>query len=182
MTTIEPAARRAGTNPVSGEAPIEQLVRELLDTDRETRVRARYSLVGLGRVAVPALIRALEDPDHHLRTASALTLLAVADPAAAPALVAALDDDDAGVRWLAAEALVALRTSGLRAALHALSTNEHPTPQLKAGVRHTLREMRREHIARIVEPVLRDLDGFAPDEAIMVAAHRALTKLEAFSD
>lgn len=182
MTTIGPAADRVGTSPVADRATIDQLVRELIDSDRETRVRARYALVGLGRVAVPALVHALADPNHHLRTASALTLLAVAHPAAAPALVVALDDDDAGVRWLAAEALVALRLSGLRAALHALCTTEHPTPQLKAGVRHVLREMRREHVAKIVEPVLHDLDGFAPDEAIMVAAHRALAKVEASAD
>src|SRR5262245_54338943 len=80
------------------------------DSQPEVRVRAVRALSNVGPVVpevVPALIRALEDPDAGIRGQAALALLKFGPDAkdAIPALVAAAGDSDATVRDLAGKAL-----------------------------------------------------------------------------
>jgi HEAT repeat protein len=74
------------------------------------------ALVGLGPLAVPALLESLATrPDHRKLLADALGL--IGDLRAAPALAPLIDDDDANVRVAAAEALGRIGGSAARAAL-----------------------------------------------------------------
>jgi len=80
------------------------------DSQPEVRVRAVRALSNVGPVVpevVPALIRALKDPDAGVRGQAALALLKFGPEAkdAAPALEAARNDSDNTVRNLAAKAL-----------------------------------------------------------------------------
>jgi HEAT repeat protein len=80
------------------------------DSRPEVRARAVRALSNVGPMVpevVPALIRALEDPDAGVRSQAALALLKFGPGAndAIPALEAAQDDSDESVRDLAAKAL-----------------------------------------------------------------------------
>jgi HEAT repeat protein len=67
---------------------------------------AAQALKELGSPAVPALIRALQHPDNHVRWHAARVLGKIGTPEAIPVLIQALEDVDNGVRWLAGEALI----------------------------------------------------------------------------
>jgi HEAT repeat protein len=67
---------------------------------------AAQALRELGSPAVPALIRALQHPDNHVRWHAARVLGKIGTPEAIPVLIQALEDVDNGVRWLAGEALI----------------------------------------------------------------------------
>jgi HEAT repeat protein len=69
---------------------------------------AAQALQELGSPAVPALIRALQHPDNHVRWHAARVLGKIGTPEAIPALIQAQEDVDNGVRWLAGEALIQL--------------------------------------------------------------------------
>jgi HEAT repeat protein len=64
------------------------------------------------RAAVPALIRSLGDPNHHVREEAAEALGRIGDARARGALTAALDDPVRSVRLRAAQALEHLGRRG----------------------------------------------------------------------
>ena len=170
---------KRGTTVPRTRRPLEAYVADLINSDAERRIQARHALVGIGSAAVPALLGALRSPDGQMRAGAVQTLIGIADPSTAEALTGMLDDDDASVRWLAAEALIALQRVGLRAALHSLIEREPASPQLKGGVRHVIQEMSRQtRYTGLLRTLLNALDDYAPDEVLMVEAHKAVTALD----
>ena len=59
----------------------------------------------MGQLALPALTRALQHSDSHVRWHAACILGRIDGTQAIPTLVEALENEDSGVRWLAGEAL-----------------------------------------------------------------------------
>lgn len=177
MTKISEATRRTAGDqfPLDGE-----LIADLTNSDLKQRLSAQYNLITRGHAAVPALLDALKDSsDPHMRSNAAHVLAVIADPAAAEGLATALDDDEDPVRWVAAEGLIALGPVGLAAALQALLRADTISPQLKAAVRHILLRVRDEAgMGEIAKPVLAALHKIELNEAVLVAAHSALTRLE----
>ena len=68
------------------DAEINSSLNRLGDGDGLQRYHARLSLVDIGRPAVPALIKALEDPRSIMRWEASKALQDIRDPRAAGAL------------------------------------------------------------------------------------------------
>jgi HEAT repeat protein len=85
---------------------LKSLMDLLASKNGATRMKARESLVALGKPAVSTLTRTLQNSKQdHVRWEAAKTLGAINDIRSIPLLLKALEDNDQGVIWLAAEAL-----------------------------------------------------------------------------
>jgi HEAT repeat protein len=166
--------KAAGRNP----AAISQLISQLADQDMEIRERARQSLVSLGKPAVPALLKALQDLREQVRWEAAQALRQIYDPAAVPALVSALEDPGIEVRWSAAEGLIAQGRVALAPLLRALMKRADSV-WLREEAHHVLRVMaeRDQDIADVLHPVVKALGMLEPEVEAPVEAKRALERL-----
>lgn len=86
-------------------ASVAELIDQLSSSGFNERALALAALVQQGRSATPALTRALEGPNHHLRAQAAQALGEIADPRSADALANALVDSNPDVRAHAAMGL-----------------------------------------------------------------------------
>jgi HEAT repeat protein len=162
----------------SDPATIDEHIATLGNHDGLVRQRARHSLVAIGEPAVPALVKALNDPNGHRRWEAAKTLGAIRDPSTAPALVRAMEDEDFGVRWLAAEGLIGLKRAGLVPLFQALA--EHPdSVWIREGAHHVCRMLVDHELHDLVAPVLAALDSGEP---ALEAPGAARTAIEALAD
>jgi hypothetical protein len=153
------------------------LVKQCTSEDPSVRLRARSSLVEMGRNAVPTLIEALDHPKSHVRWEAAKALLLIRDPRAAGGLASALADENLQVRWAAAEALVALDEDALLPLFRTLIVEPNSLP-LREGVHHVLHEFaHRGLLGRESMEVLESLRGFQPVGASTVAAWHAFQTL-----
>lgn len=165
-------------NSGSSNSPeVEALVEDLRDRSPAVRRNARLALLSIGRLAVPALADALNEPGHATRWEAVKTLVDIGDPSAAGALVWALEDSNDVVRWTAARGLISLRKEGLPALLKALMDRPE-SPWLRFGARHVLHELAKRDIKQEVMPVLRALDGIEPVLQVPLAAFQALDSME----
>jgi HEAT repeat protein len=138
--------------------------------------KARRRLVRIGKPAVPALLRALADPQAQRRWEAAKALSQIADPSTADALVAALQDDNSGVRWLAAEGLIAIGPDAVEPLLNGLI--EHPKSILyREGAHHVLHDLEDDRLREIAAPVLEAMLGVEPSVEVPQAAVQALSEL-----
>jgi HEAT repeat protein len=94
---------------------INNLISDLASDDNSTRTKARFSLVVVGKRAIPRLVEALGDRTDLVRWEATKALTEIGDSEAAPALVKALEDEEFGIRWMAAEGLTGMNVKGLRA-------------------------------------------------------------------
>jgi HEAT repeat protein len=106
-------ARQAGDSLYDGK-PLGAWVAQLADPVPQDRIRAAYTIAGIGasaEAAVPALGRLLHDelPVARYAAAWALGELGAAAVPAVPELEAALHDRVGDVRWVAAKALRKIR-------------------------------------------------------------------------
>jgi len=155
---------------------IDGLISQLASREFAMRRHAIEELVRIGKPAVPALVEGLSNADSQLRWRLAKILVDIADPRAAPALVACLEDEDAGTRWVMAEALIALKRDSLAPLLEALIERTHSFG-LQESAHHVLYELAKDELGELVQPVLRGLEGPAPEETVPVAAAKALEKM-----
>ena len=138
--------------------------------------KARRRLVRIGRPAVPALVRALAEPNAQLRWEAAKALSQIADPNTADALVIALEDDSFGVRWLAAEGLIRIGPQAVELVLKALI--EHPkSTLLREGAHHVFHDLENDQLREITAPVLEAMLGVEPSVEVPQAAAQALSRL-----
>lgn len=151
------------------------LLATLGDTHPAERLRARRKLVVVNGPAVPMLVRMLSSPVRLERWEAAKTLAEIADPRSAAALVRALEDDDHDVRWVAGEALVAVGRDALRPLLEALMERSDSL-WLRKRSHYVLGGLRERHGIEEVGPVLRALEGPAPEEGVPIAAWRLLER------
>ena len=172
---------------------INLLIADLVNEDWTVRLRARRSLVAIGREAIVPLIEALASRNRWLRWEGAMALRDIGDPMAAPALVIALEDHEFDVRWLAADGLVVMGREALMPLLRALIERPHDV-WLMEGAHHVLghtvgRDIRSEHhaadhpaqedleLAEMLIPVVDALEGLGPSLEVPLAARAALNRL-----
>lgn len=154
-------------------SPIETLIKTLSSHDDVARVKARHSLVAIGRAAVPPLIEALKDEDYLMRWEAAKTLGEIGDPATAPALVKALEDEDFDVRWLAAEGLIRMNIKGLKPLLQALE-HRGDSVMLREGAHHVFHDLAKGGLRKYLKPVLAALEALEPGDEVPWAARHEM--------
>jgi putative membrane-bound dehydrogenase-like protein len=128
----------------SAVAPLQKLVTE--SAMSEARVRALYSLAGLGRLSPAVLLHAMSDADPHVREhAVRLSERLVGrdgslDAALRSLLLAMTDDVDARVRYQMALSLGALQGDDRDAALAKLLARDGGNPWMQVAVLSSLHE------------------------------------------
>ena len=161
---------------VPGDETITSLVGVLASTDGVERHAARERLEGVGRPAVPFLVRALQSPNEHARWEAAKALGEITDARAAPALVKTLEDEKAAVRWLAATALINLGRDALVPLLRGLEGHSDSI-WFRDGAHHVLRSLIRDGVADDAVPVLEALENLEPCIEAPIAAYHVLEDL-----
>ena len=157
---------------------IETLIAYLASHDDMARVKARHSLVAMGKIAVPLLTEALESKKYLIRWEAAKALTEIGDPGAAPALVEALEDEEFDVRWIAGEGLIKMNINALKPLLQALKERAD-SPFLREGAHHVLHDLAKGALRESLTPVLGALEVMEPVEEIPLIAHKALEILYA---
>ncbi|MFH1382192.1 MAG: HEAT repeat domain-containing protein [Chloroflexota bacterium] len=181
--------RKDATPASESELLIRSLLARLSSDDGEVRQKVRRSLVVMGEVVIPHLIRRLTNRNVRVRWEAAKALGEIASPKAAPALVKALDDREFDIRWLAAEGLITMGVGGLEPLLRSLMRHSQSL-WLRQGAHHILNHMtgrdseiehhivahppRKKDFQEILMPVVVALDGPAPLVEVPLAARRAL--------
>lgn len=164
-------------NMTVDEERITSLVNKLASANGLERHAARHILEGIGRPAVPLLLRALQSPNADARWEAAKALGVIADPIAAPTLVSSLQDEKPGVRWLAATALINLGRDSLVPLLRGLEGTSD-SPWFLDGAHHVLHSLVRDGVADEAIPVLEALENLVPAVETPVAAYRVLRTLD----
>ena len=152
-------------------------ITELRSKDPGRRIRARKTLVSMGKLAVPLLVELLHDRAEHVRWEACKTLGQIKDPAAAPALVEALRDENMEIQWLAAVALIALRRKAIVPLLESLE-RDFESAYLRQGAHHVLHALEREKLLnKDTIAVVDSLRSMEPVGEIAVAARKVLSSL-----
>jgi hypothetical protein len=155
---------------------LDSLIATLANPDGVEREKARQRLVSIGRLAVPALIEALQSPSARVRWETARALGQIRDSRAAPALVDALEDEKFAVRWLAAKGLIALGREALIPLLHCVEIASDSV-WMREGAHHVLHTLIRDGVADEALPVLEALEDIEPVIEAPVAAYHVLRVL-----
>jgi len=142
-------------------SPIEEYVRGLQSSVPAVRERATIALGRIGdRAAVPALIKAMKDPENGVRREAAKALGFIKDSQATPTLQEALSDNDTNVRLYAAYALGEIKDAkSVDALVRALGDPEWIVRDQAAWA---LREI---HDSKIAEPLVAALKAKDADVA-----------------
>jgi nucleotide-binding universal stress UspA family protein len=152
---------------------VDSLIGDLASNDSVVRVKARRSLVAMGREAVRPLVEALRSKKHWVRWEAAKALAQIGNPTATQALVDALEDEEFDVRWLAAEGLIRIGAESIEPLLKALI--ERPDSLwLQEGAHRVLHDMDRGDLDDILRPVLGALEDVKPSLEVPSAAEAAL--------
>jgi HEAT repeat protein len=154
-----------------GNTSLEAFIANLASHDDAKRVKARHSLVAIGKAAVPSLIEALKNSNTLMRWEAAKALGEIGDPGTAPALVKALEDEEFDVRWLAAEALIKMNINALRPLLQALESRGDSV-MLQEGAHHVFHDLAKGALRKYLAPVLAALERLELGEEVpWVAGH-----------
>jgi HEAT repeat protein len=158
---------------------LESLIELLANKDGSTRMKARKSLVALGKPAVSSLIRTLQNSKQdHVRWEAAKTLGAIEDARSIPALVSALEDSDQGVAWLAAEALGKFKKIAWPPLLRALVKSEKDSVLLRQGAHHVLRKQKEDGFNDLLAALRTVLESSTASELTPFAASDILKRMK----
>jgi HEAT repeat protein len=114
---------------------------------------ARRALLGLGKLAEPVWIKALEHPDPHIRWEAARGLGNYGNSDAVDVLAEGLFDDDYAVRWATADVLARLGERAVPAVLRALS-NHSINEQSRQAAYHALHGISSNRVLERIKPLL----------------------------
>jgi HEAT repeat protein len=153
------------------------LITALSSKDDGVRVRARHSLVTMGKAAVAPLAEALKEKDDLVRWEAAKALGEIGAPEAAPSLVKALEDEAFDIRWLAAIGLIGMNIKGLKPLLHALM-EQGDSAFLRQGAHHVIHDLTKGELRKYLSTVLAALENVEPSMSVPQAAYHALEMLE----
>jgi len=157
-----------------GKGPLTKtLVADLANHNDSVRVKARHSLVAMGKAAVPLLTEALKSQNSLTKWEAAKALGEIGDPNTASALVEALEDEDFDVRWLAAEGLTKMNINALRPLLLALE-KRGDSFFLQEGAHHVFHDLAKGALRKFLAPVLAALEGLEPGEEVPWAARHEM--------
>ncbi len=155
------------------------LMNLLASENGATRMKARKSLVALGKPAVPSLTRTLQNSkEDHVRWEAAKTLGAIGDVRSIPALVSALEDSDQGVVWLAAEALGKFKKIAWPPLLRALVKSEKDSVSLRLGAHHVLRKQKEDGFNDLLSTLRTALESSTASESTPFAASNLLKRMK----
>jgi len=156
---------------------INNLISDLASDDDSKRKSARFSLMAIGKRAVPRLVEVLKDRNDLVRWEATKALAEIGDSEAAPALVKALEDEEFGIRWTAAEGLTGMNVKGLRALFLAME-QKPDSSLLREGAHHVLHYLAKGELKKYLAPVLDALEGPAPIVQTLVAAYHAMEDMQ----
>jgi HEAT repeat protein len=156
---------------------IELLIGDLASTDGIVRIMARRTLVSIGGKAIDRLLDSLKSKNKWVRWEAAKALGQIGGIAAIHGLVKALDDKMFDVRWIAAEALIHI--GGRKVIIQILNALvEHPDSYwTREAVHHVLHDINKEHMYKVLKPVLVALEDVEPALEAAYAAENALNEL-----
>ena len=158
---------------------LESLIDLLASKNGATRMKARKSLVALGKPAVPSLNRTLQySKEDHVRWEAAKTLGAIGDVRSIPALVCALEDSDQGVVWLAAEALRKFKKIAWPPLMRALMKSTQDSVLLRTGAHHVLRNQKEDGFNDLLMTLRKALESNSAPESTPLAASDILKRLK----
>jgi HEAT repeat protein len=161
-----------GTGPLT-----KTLVADLASHNDSVRVKARHSLVAMGKAAVPLLTQALKGENSLTKWEAAKALGEIGDPSTASTLVEALEDEEFDVRWLAAEGLSKMNIKALKPLLQALEKRADSF-FLQEGAHHVLHDLAKGPLRKFLAPVLAALEGLEPGEEVpWVARHEMVVEV-----
>jgi HEAT repeat protein len=152
---------------------IEGLIMSLASHNDAVRVKARHSLVAMGKAAVPSLSKALKSENSLTKWEAAKALGEIGDPETASTLVEALEDEDFDVRWLAAEGLTKMNINALKPLLQALE-KRGDSFFLQEGAHHVFHDLAKGALKKFLAPVLAALEGLEPGEEVPWAARHEM--------
>jgi HEAT repeat protein len=146
------------------------------------RMKARKSLVALGKPAVSSLIRLLQNSDsEHVRWEAAKTLGAIGDIRALRPLVQALEDNNPDVTWVAAEALRKFKKAAWPSLLRALIKSKPESVLLRKGAHHVLGNQKEDGFNDLLAALRIALNSSTASELTPFVAFKILKRLKAKS-
>jgi HEAT repeat protein len=161
------------TNP-----KLESLMEMLVSEDGVTRLKARESLVILGRSAVVSLNQALENSRlDQVRWEAAKALGEIVDARSIPVLVKALEDSNSDVAWLAAEALSKFGKTAWSTLFKELLKDSPDTALLHQGAHHVLLNQKEDGFNDLLEILMNALESSASEEMTPLAASNILKRM-----
>ena len=153
------------------------LVNKLESEDEKVRIRARKSLVTIGKQAVLPLSQVLENSKiHKARLEAAKALNEISDLKSIPTLVRALEDTESDVAWLAAKTLEKFRKAAWPVLLRALAEHGSKSVSLQHGAHHILRKQKVEGYNDLLDILRTSLESGAVPESISPAAYNLLER------
>jgi len=157
----------------------QSLVNLLESEDEKVRIRARKSLVTIGKQAVSPLSLVLENSKiHKARLEAAKALNEISDLKSIPTLVKALEDSESDVAWLAAKTLEKFRKAAWPELLHALVDHGSKSELLQHGAHHILRKQKVEGFNDLLDILRTSLESGAVPESISPAAYQMLERMK----
>jgi HEAT repeat protein len=175
--TQKPEKTKSNPTLKGGNPALDSLIAILSDQDDGLRVKARQSLVTIGKAAIPSLAETLKEKDDLARWEAAKALGEIGTPEAAPFLVRALEDEVFDIRWLAAIGLIGMNIKGLKPLLHALM-EQGDSAFLRQGAHHVIHDLNKGELRRYLSVVLATLENVEPSMSVPQAAYHALEMLE----
>ena len=164
--------KQAGLSPQS-------LVKLLESEDEKVRIRARKSLVTIGKQSVSPLSLVLENSKiHKARLEAAKALNEISDLKSIPTLVKALEDPESDVAWLAAKTLEKFRKAAWPELLHALVDHGSKSVLLQHGAHHILRKQKVEGYNDLLDILRTSLESGTVPESISPAAYQLLERMK----
>jgi HEAT repeat protein len=156
---------------------LESLILALSNHDDTARVKARHTLVAMGKASVRSLTEVLTSKNYLTRWEATKALGEIGDPQSAPDLVKALEDEEFDVRWLAAIGLISMNIKGLKPLLHALM--EHgDSIWVREGAHHVIHDLAKGELRKYLAPVLVVLENADAATEVSMASLRALEMLD----
>jgi hypothetical protein len=157
----------------------QSLVNQLESEDEKVRIRARKSLVTIGKQAVSPLALVLENSKiHKARLEAAKALNEISDLKSIPTLVKTLEDPESDVAWLAAKTLEKFRKAAWTELLHALVDRGSKSVSLQHGAHHILRKQKMEGYNDLLDILRTSLESGAVPESISPAAYNLLERMK----
>jgi HEAT repeat protein len=158
---------------------IQSLVNLLESDDEKVRIRARKSLVTIGKQAVAPLLLVLENSKKgKARLEAAKALHEIGDRKSIPVLVKALEDPERGVTWLAAETLEKFRRAAWPELLLTLVNRGSESVLLQHGAHHILRKQKVEGFNDLLDILRTSLETSSATESISPAAYNILERMK----
>lgn len=157
----------------------QSLVNLLESEDEKARIRARKSLITIGKQAVAPLSLVLENSKiHKARLEAAKALNEISDLKSIPTLVKALEDPESDVAWLAAKTLEKFRKAAWPVLLNALVDHGSKSVSLQHGAHHVLRKQKVEGYNDLLDILRTALETGSVPETVSPAAYNILQRMK----